>query len=77
MGALEPRCLSGEDAARLVELFAEAERVAAAGRTVTAAQRRALEARDPTCVVEGCEVREHIEIDHVDGWALTRTTTLA
>ncbi|MCA1693010.1 MAG: HNH endonuclease [Actinobacteria bacterium] len=51
--------------------------VAHLGRTVTAAQRRALEARDPVCVVEGCEVREHLEIDHVDGWALTRTTTLA
>jgi hypothetical protein len=26
--------------------------------------------------VEGCEVRDHLEIDHVDGWAVTRTTTL-
>lgn len=46
------------------------------GRTVTAHQRSALEQRDPTCVVEGCPVRRHLEIDHVDGWALTRVTTL-
>ncbi len=46
------------------------------GRTVTAHQRSALEQRDPTCVVAGCPVRRHLEIDHVDGWALTRVTTL-
>jgi hypothetical protein len=46
------------------------------GRTVTAHQRSALELRDPTCVVEGCSVRNHLEIDHVDGWALTKVTTL-
>jgi hypothetical protein len=46
------------------------------GRTVTAHQRSALEQRDPTCVVDGCAVRQHLEIDHVDGWALTRATTL-
>jgi len=46
------------------------------GRTVTAHQRSALEQRDPTCVVEGCRVRNHLEIDHVDGWALTKVTTL-
>jgi hypothetical protein len=46
------------------------------GRTVTAHQRSALEQRDPTCVVEGCSVRHHLEIDHVDGWALTKVTTL-
>lgn len=46
------------------------------GRTVTAHQRSALEGRDPTCVVEGCSVRQHLEIDHVDGWALTKVTTL-
>ena len=46
------------------------------GRTVTAHQRSALEARDPVCVVEGCSARHHLEIDHVDGWALTRRTTI-
>ena len=50
--------------------------VAHAGRTVTVAQRAALEERDPECVVPGCAVRTGLEIDHVDGWALTRTTTL-
>jgi len=50
--------------------------VAHAGRSVTAAQRTALEERDPTCVVEGCAVSKGLEIDHVDGWALTRITTL-
>jgi hypothetical protein len=32
--------------------------------------------RDPVCVVDGCSARHHLEIDHVDGWALTRTTTI-
>ena len=50
--------------------------VAHAGRTVTAAQRGALEERDPCCVVPGCGVSTGLEIDHVDGWALTRITTL-
>ncbi|MDQ6949270.1 MAG: HNH endonuclease [Actinomycetota bacterium] len=47
-----------------------------AGRTVTAAQRAALEERDPSCVVAGCGITKGLEIDHVDGWALTRTTTV-
>jgi len=50
--------------------------VAHAGRTVNAAQRAALEERDRTCVVPGCAISRGLEIDHVDGWALTHTTTL-
>ncbi len=50
--------------------------VAHAGRSVTAAQRSALEERDPACVVAGCSITKGLEIDHVDGWALTRTTTV-
>jgi hypothetical protein len=50
--------------------------VAHSGRSATGHQRSALEERDRTCVVEGCAVRDHFEIDHVDGWAVTRTTTL-
>ncbi len=50
--------------------------VAHAGRSVTAAQRAALDERDPTCVVPGCTTNVGLEIDHVDGWAVTRTTTL-
>src|SRR5215210_2027454 len=50
--------------------------VAHAGRSVTAAQRAALQERDPACAVPGCGITKGLEIDHVDGWALTRTTTL-
>src|SRR5256885_1910071 len=34
--ALEPECLSGDDAARLVEVFARAEKVAGAGKALAA-----------------------------------------
>ena len=34
------------------------------GRTVPAHLRSALEARDPTCVVPGCDVAQGLEIDH-------------
>jgi hypothetical protein len=44
--------------------------------TVTAHQRTALEERDPECVIDGCHTREHLEIDHVDDWAVTHITTL-
>ncbi|HYI45166.1 MAG TPA: DUF222 domain-containing protein [Actinomycetota bacterium] len=37
------------------------------GRQVTARQRSALEVRDQCCVVGGCDVRDHLEIDHVTG----------
>ncbi len=39
--------------------------VAHRGRTIPAAVRRALVERDPTCVVPGCEVAEHLEVDHL------------
>lgn len=35
------------------------------GRAVTARQRTALEVRDPCCVVPGCDVHDHLEIDHI------------
>src|SRR6202035_3550032 len=50
--------------------------VAHLGRSVTAHQRTALEVRDRECVVEGCHVTRHLEIDHVDGWAATGITKL-
>ncbi len=50
--------------------------VAHAGRSLTAAQRAAIEERDPSCVVPGCTTSKGLEIDHVDGWVLTRSTTL-
>jgi hypothetical protein len=43
----------------------EVTRVAHAGRTIPAHVRTALEARDPTCVVPGCEMRTGLEIDHI------------
>lgn len=50
--------------------------VAHLGRRPTARQRTALQVRDRTCVVPGCDQTERLEIDHVDGWAVTRVTTL-
>ena len=43
---------------------ADIKAVAHVGRTIPARLRTALEARDPTCVVPGCDVREGLEIDH-------------
>ena len=51
--------------------------VAHAGRTIPASLRRALTERDPTCVVPGCDVRDGLEIDHVEPFALGGATTLA
>lgn len=44
------------------------------GRQVTAHQRTALEARGGAC--EFCGSTFRVEIDHVEGWALTHSTTL-
>lgn len=38
--------------------------VAHPGRTIPARLRTAVEARDPACVVPGCDVRRGLEIDH-------------
>ena len=46
------------------------------GRQVTAHQRTALEARGYRCEIEGCGATHQLEIDHVTGWALTKTTRL-
>jgi Domain of unknown function (DUF222) len=54
----------------------EVSKVVHLGRTVTAHQRTALEVRDRECVVPGCHVRRHLEIDHVEPWAPTRVTRL-
>ena len=54
--------------------------VAHLGRAVTAEQRTALELRDTTCVVPGCDTRTGLEIDHTTsatGWADTRRTAIA
>ena len=44
------------------------------GRSATAHQRTALEARGMVCAVPGCGIVHGLEIDHVDGWAITRKT---
>jgi hypothetical protein len=44
------------------------------GRAATALQRTALEARGMRCAVPGCGTTQRLEIDHVDGWAITRRT---
>ena len=44
------------------------------GRSATAHQRTALEARGVVCAVPGCGFLHDLEIDHVDGWAITRRT---
>lgn len=51
--------------------------VAHAGRTIPASLRRALIERDPVCVVPGCEVRDRLEIDHVDPVGSGGPTSLA
>ncbi len=50
-------------------------RVAHHGRTITAHQRTAIEVQDPVCVIEGCEVRHHLEIDHNEPYATGGLTT--
>ncbi len=44
---------------------ADIQKVSHLGRQVTARQRTALEIRDPCCIVPGCDVRDHLEIDHI------------
>ncbi len=51
--------------------------VAHAGRSIPASVRRALEERDPVCVVPGCGLGEGLEIDHIEPFAQGGKTTLA
>ncbi|MFY9586456.1 MAG: HNH endonuclease signature motif containing protein, partial [Actinomycetota bacterium] len=44
---------------------ADVRAIARVGRTIPAKLRSALEARDATCVVPGCDQAEGLEIDHV------------
>jgi hypothetical protein len=50
--------------------------VAHAGRTVTAVQRTALQWQGVECEVDGCDVREFLEIDHLVDYAITKHTKL-
>ena len=54
--------------------------VAHAGRTIPAHLRTALERRDPTCIVPGCDQRHRLQIDHktpVAAGGITRLENLA
>jgi hypothetical protein len=50
--------------------------VAHHGRTVPTAIRRAVEARDPECVVEGCTVRDQLDLHHMVPWVEQPVTTV-
>ena len=50
--------------------------VAHGGRTIPAHVRTALEARDPRCVIPGCDVGDRLEIDHLLAFAEGGPTTL-
>ncbi len=50
--------------------------VAHVGRTIPAHVRSALVARDPKCVVPGCDMRDRLEIDHVVPFAEGGPTSL-
>jgi hypothetical protein len=51
--------------------------VAHAGRQVTATQLTALQWQGIQCEVDGCDAREHLEIDHLIDYAITKHTRLA
>ncbi|MBK5286972.1 MAG: HNH endonuclease [Acidimicrobiia bacterium] len=57
---------NGTDVARVVTL----------GRSIPAALRTAVETRDRVCVIEGCEVDRHLEIDHNVPYAQGGATSL-
>jgi hypothetical protein len=50
--------------------------VAHAGRNIKAHQRTALQARDPTCIVPGCDMRRGLEIDHTGPYVETHYTSV-
>ena len=60
----------------LVTKGTDIKAVAHAGRTIPARLRTALEARDATCIVPGCDARENLEIDHLIPVAEGGATTL-
>jgi hypothetical protein len=54
----------------------DVQSIARIDRTIPAKLRTALEARDPICVVEGCDARHDLEIDHVVPFAEGGPTSL-
>jgi hypothetical protein len=56
---------------------ADVTAVVHARRSIPSRLRTALEARDPVCVVPGCDVRTGLEIDHIVGFVDGGKTTLS
>jgi hypothetical protein len=54
----------------------EVTAVAHSGRNIRAHQRTALLARDPKCIVPGCEMRRGLQIDHHGPYVETRYTSV-
>jgi hypothetical protein len=50
--------------------------VAHHGRTIPTAIRRAVEARDPQCVVDGCTARDQLDLHHIIPWVDQPVTTV-
>jgi hypothetical protein len=72
------RQLAAAGSVKLIESSGvEVNRVAHAGRTIPAHLRSAIEARDPACVVPGCNKRRDLEFDHIVPIASGGLTELA
>ncbi|MGZ6996868.1 MAG: HNH endonuclease signature motif containing protein [Acidimicrobiia bacterium] len=74
--AVAHRLASDAIVAALVVDGTDVTRVVHLGRSVPAAVRTAIVVRDPVCVIAGCEVDRHLEIDHNIPWAQGGPTTL-
>ena len=73
----DARSLLGDSILTVVLTKGEAvTTIAHAGRTIPAAIRRALDARDQRCRVPACGVRDHLQIHHIKSIADGGTTTL-
>lgn len=72
------RRFAAEGVVKLIERNGtDVSRVSHPGRVIPAKVRTALEARDPVCVVPGCDVRSGLEIDHIVPFARGGPTMLA
>ncbi|MGZ4207318.1 MAG: DUF222 domain-containing protein [Actinomycetota bacterium] len=72
------RRLAGSGTVKLLESDGvDVRRIAHRGRTIPSHLRTALEARDPTCVVPGCNKRRDLEIDHIVPFAAGGETVLS
>jgi hypothetical protein len=72
------RRLAAGGSVKLLEMEGiDVQRVAHAGRTIPSALRTALETRDITCVVPGCNKRRDLEIDHIVPFASGGETKLS